>query len=39
MFVVLEMLALVGMFKRLIAQVEQHAGPTHIRDLTRPVAR
>ena len=39
MFVVLEMLALVGMFKRLIAQVEQHAGPTHIRDLTHPVAR
>ena len=39
MFVVLEMLALLGLFKGLMAQVEAHAGPTVIRDLAHPVPR
>ena len=39
MFVVLEMLAPLGLFKGLIADVERHAGPTHIRDLAHPVTR
>ena len=36
MFVVLEMLAPLGLFKDLMAAVEAHAGPTHIRDLAHP---
>lgn len=39
MFVVLELLAGLGLFKRLTAQIEAHAGPTHLRDLAHPVAR
>jgi uncharacterized membrane protein YGL010W len=39
MFVVLEMLATLGLFKGLMAEIERHAGPTHIRDLAHPVAR
>jgi uncharacterized membrane protein YGL010W len=36
MFVVLEMAALFGLFKGLIARIEATAGPTHIRDLAHP---
>jgi uncharacterized membrane protein YGL010W len=36
MFVVLELLAPLGLFKDLMAQIEAHAGPTHIRDLAHP---
>ena len=39
MFVVLEMLALLGLFKGLIAHIEQHAGPTLIRDRAHPATR
>jgi uncharacterized membrane protein YGL010W len=39
MFVVLELLAPLGFFKGLMAQVEHHAGATHLRDLAHPVAR
>lgn len=39
MFVVLEMLALLGLFKGLMAQIEAHAGPTLIRDLAHPATR
>ena len=39
MFVVMEMLALLGLFKGLIAEIERHAGPTHIRDLAHPATR
>jgi uncharacterized membrane protein YGL010W len=39
MFVVLEMLAPLGLFKGLMAGVESHAGPTHLRDLAHPVTR
>ena len=39
MFVVLEMLAPLGLFKDLMAAVEKHAGPTHIRDLAHPIPR
>ena len=39
MFVVLEMLASLGLFKSLIAQIEAHAGPTLIRDLAHPATR
>ena len=39
MFVVLEMLALLGLFKGLMAEIERHAGPTHIRDLAHPATR
>jgi uncharacterized membrane protein YGL010W len=39
MFVVLEMLAPLGWFKNLIAEIEHTAGPTFIRDLAHPVAR
>jgi uncharacterized membrane protein YGL010W len=39
MFVVLELLAPLGLFKGLMAQVEAHAGPTHLRNLAHPVAR
>jgi len=36
MFVVLELLALVGLFKGLIARIEGRVGPTLIRDLAHP---
>ena len=36
MFVVLELLAPLGLFKGLMAGVERHAGPTFIRDLAHP---
>jgi uncharacterized membrane protein YGL010W len=36
MFVVLEMAALLGLFKGLIARIETSVGPTHIRDLAHP---
>ncbi len=36
MFVVLELLAPLGLFKALIAQIEQRVGPTVIRDLAHP---
>ncbi len=39
MFVVMEMLAPLGLFKDLMAEIERHAGPTHIRDLAHPAAR
>jgi uncharacterized membrane protein YGL010W len=39
MFVVVEMLALLGLFKGLMAEIERHAGPTHIRDLAHPATR
>jgi uncharacterized membrane protein YGL010W len=39
MFVVMEMLAPLGLFKGLMASVERHAGPTHLRDLAHPVTR
>ena len=39
MFVVLEMLAPLGLFRGLMADIERHAGPTFIRDLAHPVAR
>lgn len=39
MFVVLELLALAGLFKALTAEVESRAGPTVIRDLAHPMPR
>ncbi|MBL8329169.1 MAG: DUF962 domain-containing protein [Rubrivivax sp.] len=33
MFVTLELLASLGLFKSLMAQIEQRVGPTHVRDL------
>ncbi len=39
MFVVLEMLALLGLFRDLMAEIERHAGPTYIRDLAHPATR
>ena len=36
MFVVLEVLGTWGLFKGLIAEIEAHAGPTHIRNLAHP---
>jgi uncharacterized membrane protein YGL010W len=36
MFVVLEMLAMAGLFKSLIARIEGRVGPTFIRDLAHP---
>jgi len=36
MFVVLELLALAGMFKPLIARIEGRVGPTFIRDIAHP---
>jgi uncharacterized membrane protein YGL010W len=36
MFVVMEMLATLGLFKALMAEIERHAGPTLIRDLAHP---
>ena len=38
MFVVLELLALAGLFRGLVAEVELRAGPTRVRDLAHPVA-
>ncbi|HMR69895.1 MAG TPA: DUF962 domain-containing protein [Rubrivivax sp.] len=37
MFVVLELLAGIGLFRRLMDEIEHHAGPTHVRDLTHPL--
>ncbi len=39
MFVVLELLAALGLFKELMAEIERHAGPTFIRDLAHPLPR
>ena len=39
MFVVLELLALAGFFKGLIAEIESRVGPTLIRDLAHPAPR
>ena len=39
MFVVLELLAALGLFKALMADIERHAGPTHLRDLAHPATR
>jgi uncharacterized membrane protein YGL010W len=39
MFVTLELLAPLGLFKGLMAGVERHAGPTHLRDLAHPLPR
>jgi uncharacterized membrane protein YGL010W len=39
MFVVLELLASLGLFKTLMADVVRHAGPTHLRDLAPPARR
>ena len=36
MFVALEMLAPLGLFKRLMADIERHAGPTMLRNLAHP---
>ena len=36
MFVVLEMLAPLGLFKGLMQRVEDHAGPTHLRNMAHP---
>ncbi|MEN9418489.1 MAG: hypothetical protein RI988_2109 [Pseudomonadota bacterium] len=36
MFVALELLALAGFFKTLMARIEAHAGPTRLRDLAHP---
>ena len=37
MFVVLEMLAPLGLFKGLMSDIEGRAGPTHLRDLAHPL--
>jgi uncharacterized membrane protein YGL010W len=37
MFVVLEVLSGVGLFRRLAADIERHAGPTCVRDLAHPL--
>ena len=39
MFVTLELLAMAGGFRALMARIEQHAGPTHLRDMAQPVTR
>ncbi len=39
MFVTLELLAPLGLFKGLVAAVERHAGPTVLRDLAHPATR
>ncbi len=39
MFVVLEMLAPLGLFKGLMVGIEAHAGPTLVRDLAHPATR
>jgi uncharacterized membrane protein YGL010W len=38
MFVTLQWAALAGGFKTLVARIEAHAGPTHLRDLAHPAA-
>lgn len=38
-FVVMELLALLGLFKGLIARIEDRVGPTLIRDLAHPATR
>jgi uncharacterized membrane protein YGL010W len=39
MFVTLELLAPLGLFKDLMAAIERHAGPTVLRDLAHPATR
>jgi uncharacterized membrane protein YGL010W len=39
MFVTLELLAMAGGFKALMARIERLAGPTHVRDLAHPMTR
>jgi uncharacterized membrane protein YGL010W len=39
MFVVLELLAMAGLCRELVARIEQAAGPTMLRDLAQPIAR
>lgn len=39
MFVVLELLAMAGLCRPLMARIEQAAGPTTLRDLAQPLAR
>lgn len=36
MFVVMEMLSLLGLFKPLVSEIERHAGPTMLRNLAHP---
>jgi uncharacterized membrane protein YGL010W len=36
MFVVMELLAMAGLFKALVARIESQAGPTFVRDLAHP---
>jgi len=36
MFVATELLALTGLFRGLVAEIERRAGPTHLRDLAHP---
>jgi uncharacterized membrane protein YGL010W len=36
MFVAMELLALAGLFRGLMAEIERRAGPTHLRDLAHP---
>jgi uncharacterized membrane protein YGL010W len=36
MFVVMEMLAMLGLFKSLVSEIERHAGPTMLRNLAHP---
>jgi uncharacterized membrane protein YGL010W len=36
MFVVMEMLAALGLFRPLVAEIERHAGPTVLRNLAHP---
>lgn len=36
MFVVLELLAMGGLFRPLVARIESRVGPTHLRDLAHP---
>jgi uncharacterized membrane protein YGL010W len=38
MFVTLELLSPLGLFKGVMAGVERHAGPTHVRNLAHPAA-
>jgi len=39
MFVLLELLAPLGLFRGLMAEIERHAGPTFLRDLAHPMPR
>ncbi|MFT3816721.1 MAG: DUF962 domain-containing protein [Rubrivivax sp.] len=36
MFVAMEMLAMLGLFKPLVSEIERHAGPTTLRNLAHP---